>query len=194
MSRLSAARKELRLASESLAALRVATDHQKLDECWIKVLHSVERCWNKVRAAMKHNTKWNGWTERGRIEGMRTKDPLLSYLHQARDADEHGLADITVKKPGGLGINPAGPGPTHLDRLVIRNGRLTEMKASQPMRITLIPATIALSPVVNRNVTYEVPTMHEGEPLGGTDPITVATAGIAFYARTLDLIEKEFPG
>jgi hypothetical protein len=193
MARLSAARKELRLASESLAALRVATDHQKLDECWIKVLHNVERCWNKVRAAMKHNTKWNGWIERGRIEGMRTRDPLLAYLHQARDAEEHGLADITVKKPGGLGINPANPGPLYIESLVIRNGRI-ELTSPQPLRITVTPATIALSPVVNRNVTYAVPTMHEGSPLAGTDPITVATAGIAFYSRTLDLIEQEFPG
>jgi hypothetical protein len=193
MSRLSAARKELRLANESLAALRVATDHQKLDECWIKVLHSVERCWNKVRAAMKDNTKWQGWTERGRIEGLRTDDPLLSYLRNARGADEHGLADITVKKPGGLGINPAGRGPFYVDRLVIQNGRITELKSPQSARITVRPATIALSPVVNRKVTYAVPTMHEGSPLAGIDPITVATAGIAFYTRTLDLIEQEFP-
>jgi hypothetical protein len=107
MSRLSVARKELRQASEALTALRVAQNFKKLDECWVRFLHNIERTWNKMRAEMKNNTKWTGWPERGHIERLRKEDPLLSYLRNARGAEEHGLADITVKKGGSVAIRAA---------------------------------------------------------------------------------------
>jgi hypothetical protein len=194
MSRLIHARKELQLAGESLAALRTAKNLQQLDESWIKFLRDIERTWNKVRAHMKHNTKWQGWPERGRIEELRKSDPLLSYLRNARGAEEHGVADITIKQPARIAVNPADRRKRlNIDTLRIVNGTITELKADQPLMVDVLqPARFELAPVVNRGVTYAVPTLHEGVLLGGSDPITVGTAAIAFYTRVLDHIESEF--
>jgi hypothetical protein len=194
MSRLIHARKELQLAGESLAALRTAQNLQQLDAHWIKFLRDIERTWNKVRAHMKHNSKWQGWPERGRIEELRTSDPLLSYLRNARGAEEHGVADITIKRSARVAVNPADRSkPLNIERLSIVNGEITELKADQPLRIDVLePAKFELAPVVNRGRTYGVPTMHEGVLLSGSDPITLATAAIAFYTRVLNHIESEF--
>jgi hypothetical protein len=194
MSRLSVARKELGRASDALAALRVAKSPQVFDECWVNILRYLERCWNKTQAAMKHLSKWQGWPGRGRIIDLRKTDPLLSYLCNARGVEEHGIAAITAKKPGSISIGGLRrPGTTVIENLIFRNGHL-ELKSDRPLPVTIQPSTIVLVPVVNRNVTYAVPTSHDGTPLTGNDPVTVATAGIAFYTRCLELIELEFPG
>lgn len=193
MSRLKAARKELRLAQDALAKLRIAPDLDKLDESWVEFILCLERSWNKVRAEMSKHSKWQGWNDRGHIEQMRTSDPLIAYLRFARGAAEHGVADITVKQRGSWGIRPLGSQSLHIEKLVIGPaGKITELKANSPMEIVMSPAQLKLAPVKFRGVTYSVPTQHAGQPLA-SDPVTVASAGLAFYEGCLNRIDAAFP-
>jgi hypothetical protein len=192
MGTLSIPRDELRQAREALASLRVAQDFNTLDQCWITVLKHLERCWNKTIASMNYNTKWQGWPERGRIEGLRKTDQLLAYLRNARGAEEHGIAPITLKQPGGVGINPApGSNSVHLERISFNKERLS-IYSKHPYQVTLIPAQFALLPVKNRGVIYPVPQMHLGQSLASVDPVTVASAGITFYSTALDNVSAVF--
>jgi hypothetical protein len=193
MARLTSARNELRAAAAALAELRAAPDLDKLHGCWIKFVQDLERCWNKVRAEMKDNTKWQGWPERGRIEELRTTDPLLSYLRFARGVHEHGIAEITAKQLGGWALRSL-TNYAHIERLEIKNGQIANLKTNSPMELLIQPAQLKLVPVVNRGVTYPVPTMHEGQPLRSVDPVTVAAAGLEFYTVALDQIAASFPG
>lgn len=43
----------------------------------------------------------------GKFESLRKKDQLLSYLINARGADEHTVNEIVGRESGGIGINPA---------------------------------------------------------------------------------------
>jgi hypothetical protein len=124
---------------------------------------------------------------------LRREDPLLSYLCNARGAEEHGIADITVKTPGSVRINPAVGNRLFIEKLRIVGGRIAELISPDPVRVEVQPATFALAPVVNRGVTYPVPQSHMGGDVPGKDPITLAAAGIAFHSRVLDDIEAEFP-
>ncbi len=192
MADLSIPRDELRQAREALAALRVATDFQALDQSWIGLLKHLERCWYKTNAAMNYNTKWQGWTERGRIEGLRKTDQLLAYLRFARGAEEHGIAPITLKQPGGIAINPApGSNTLHLEKLTINNGQL-RIESKNPYQVVVRPAQYSLLPVKNRKDIYPVPQMHLGQPLSNASPVTVATAGIDFYSAALDQVSAMF--
>jgi hypothetical protein len=186
------ARKELRRANDALVALKAAASLETLDACWLNIIRYLERCWNKTNAELKRNSKWQGRPARGQIERQRKQDPLLAYLCNARGADEHGIADITAKEPGAFGIGPAAGNNLYIERLTIKNGRITELRSPDRLRIVIQPAKFALAPVVNRGVTYHVPTSHEGNELVDNDPISIATAGIAFYSRILDRIETEF--
>ncbi len=192
MAHLTAARNELRQAAEALGKLRAAPDLQTLDSYWIKFLHDIERCWNKVRAEMKHNTKWQGWTERGHIERLRDNDPLLSYLRSARGAHEHGIEAITARQLGGWALRSL-TNYTHIERLEVSNGQITQLKTNSPMELLIQPAQLKLVPVVNRGITYPVPTMHQGQPLDSAEPAAIAAVGLAFYSATLDQIAVVFP-
>jgi hypothetical protein len=192
MAHLNAARHELQQATTALAELRAAPDLQALDKCWVKFIQDLERCWNKVRAEMGSNTKWQGWPARGRIEELRRTDPLLSYLRNARGAEEHGIANITAQQRGSWAVRSLTRN-VHIERLEVKNGQITEMKTKSPVELLVMPAQLNLLPVVNRGVTYPVPTTHQGKPLADVEPVTVAAAGLEFYTTALDQVAAAFP-
>lgn len=192
MPELKAARKELQRAAESRDQLKSAANLVELDSRWRETLRLIERCWNKTQAEMRPNSKWQGWTVRGEIEAQRRSDPLLCYLYHARGADEHGIAELTLVKPGHLTINPETGSELHIERMTIVDGKITELKAKQPVSVTFEPNKFVLAPVVNRGVTYPVPTEHLGVKLPTEDPVAIASVGIVYYANVLRRIGSEF--
>ena len=189
---LTFARKELRRAQDALSVLGTARDVNSLEASWVNVLRYLERFWNKANAEMKRHPKWQGWPERGHIERERKKDPLLSYVHNARGAEEHGIAEIADKKLGSLGINPAFGNSLYIEKLTIRQGQISELQSPQPIRIDVTPATFTLRPVENRGAIYPVPSTHAGKALAGVDPLSIATAAVTYYANVLSRIESAF--
>jgi len=192
MKSLERARRELIIARESLTSLQRASNLTAWEVEWSRVLQHIERCWNKTKGAMKERPKWQGWTGRGRIEKLRDSDPLLAYLCNARGADEHSVAEITDKVPGGIGVGPPrGSSSVHIKTMRI-NGPNIHIESDQPLTFSVIRPRLALKTIVNRGREYPVPTTHLGMPLGGVDLVTVANAGINFYEDALRSIEQEF--
>lgn len=103
----------------------------------------------------------------GRLKASRKSTPLLSYLHQARHADEHGLERITAEEHGHVGIGVGG-GHIHIERLEIRNGVITQLAGSQnggPLQVKVTPPHLMLNRVENRGAIYHPPICPiEGEP------------------------------
>jgi hypothetical protein len=130
-----------------------------------------------------------------RVEGLRGgKDALLSYLRNARGAEEHGIDPIAVQTRGGTVIDAVAPGGAiHIDELKY-DGRSISIKSGQPLRIRIDAARYTLLDVVNHGKRYAVPTSHLGSPLSGSDPVTLARAGLAFYEEFLSQAEQEFGG
>ena len=110
----------------------------------------------------------------------------MSYIHHARNADEHGIERITELNPGGVGIGTAGT--THVKRMVIQtsaDGAKVEAETSgDPLKITFIPPHPRLIPVVDRGDKYEPPTDHLGAPIGEPSPIAIAELALD-YLRTM---------
>jgi hypothetical protein len=119
MQALEPARRELRRAAESTARLKASANLNELDGHWKEAIRYIERCWNKAQAGMRSYGKWQGWIGRGEIEELRRTDSLLSYICNARGADEHGIAEITVTKPGGVGIAQAEGNDLFIEKLSI---------------------------------------------------------------------------
>lgn len=78
-------------AQEASDKLDVATDFREIEEAWVDFIHAVSTIYNKLEQAVKSNGKNNAWY--GRVRGLRRSDPLLSYVHHARDCDQHGIRD-----------------------------------------------------------------------------------------------------
>lgn len=186
MTLLDHAKSELEAAAQSLSRLQQSTHVDELDAHWKAFLRHLERTWFKAQAELKCFSKWEGWPERGRVEHLRAgEDGLLAYLRFARGAEEHGIDPIALKTKGDIAVNPVTPGGgLFIDEMKIDGNRIS-IKSRQPFRVQINPARYTLLQVVNRGRRYEVPTMHLDAPLAGSDPLTVARAGFAFYEKFL---------
>ena len=182
---------QLGKAESFIKAMAESNTLDEYEENWKEYLHNLERAWNKLTSHLKRSPKFQGWVERGRTEKLRRQDPLLSYLVNARGAEEHSVAEITKQEAGGIGINPAFGNSLHINRLEINNGQI-RIDSPQPIKIDFIPAKVMLIPVDNRGRTYSVPTSHLGKPIGSSDPVRMAEIGIAFYRDYFQKAESHF--
>ena len=182
-------RNELVKASAEIEGMRRAASLDVFEDHWKSYLNRLERIWNKASHHYGKSPKWNGW--KGRYEQLRKKDELLSYLINARGADEHTVNAIVSREPGGIGINPTEGNSLFLEEMTIQNGVIS-IKSPQKLRVDFIPAKTKLIPITNRGRTYPAPTTHLGKPIDATDVIHVAEMGAEFYEKLLTDAESFF--
>lgn len=180
---------ELAKAKACIEAMRNARSLDEFEEHWKNFLHKLERVWNKTFHHYSKSPKWNGW--KGKYEHLRKKDPLLSYLVNARGADEHTVNEITSRKPGGIGINPAEGNSLYIEHMTINKGQIS-IRSPQKIRVDFIPAKTVLVPVINRGRTYPVSASHRGNSIDPTKVTDIAETAVEFYKEFLDEVEAYF--
>jgi hypothetical protein len=116
----------------------MALDLDDADEAWAEFLTHANRVYTKLRAACHGQPlDWMWWKKK---MDERRDDPLLCYIHHARNCDTHRLEPMTqhVESASVMVKDPAGRdalyGPAHLRPL----------------------------PVIDKCVTYYPPTKHKG--------------------------------
>jgi hypothetical protein len=181
---------ELDLARRALEAIRAATTLAEIEEHWKDYLRRLERVWNKSVSHFGKSPKWNGW--QGPFLKLRKHDPLLSYLINARGADEHTIADITKKKPGTLRVDLGVSRSVHIKKLEIVNDRIFHLETDSPDAVSFEVPGVELLPITNRNVLHDVPRAHLTHPINPSDLIGIAERGIEFYADFLAKAEAFF--
>ena len=144
---------ELAKARAAIGEMRDAKTLDALEEAWKEFLGRLERVWNKGVSHFGKSPKWNGW--KGQFEGLRKTDPLLSYLVNARGADEHTVNEIVGREAPGIGINPAKGNSLYIERMEINNGNIF-IQSPQKIRVDFLPARTTLLPVTNRGRVYAV--------------------------------------
>jgi hypothetical protein len=180
---------ELAKAKACIEGMHNARSLDEFEEHWQNFLHRLERVWNKASHHYCKSPKWNGW--KGKYEQLRKKDPLLSYLVNARGADEHTVNEITSRKPGGIGINPAEGNGLYIEEMTINKGHVS-ISSPQKIRVDFIPARTVLTAVINRGRTYPVPTSHRGNPVDPAKVTDIAETAVEFYKEFLDEVEAYF--
>lgn len=180
---------ELEKARTAIEAMRNAKTLDEFEKNWKAYLSRIERVWAKGLSHFGKSQKWSGW--QGKFKPFRRSDPLLSYLVNARGADEHTVNEIVGREPDGIGINAAEGNSLYIEHMTINNGNIY-IKSPQKIRVDFIPSRTTLLPVVNRGRTYPVPTTHLGKLVDPTNVIAVAVAGAEFYERFLSEAEEFF--
>ncbi len=186
-------REALRRATDFAEKLGKVVDVHEFDATWTDFLVWLDRVWNKAEAYYCHSPSWPGW--KGEYCKFRAEDPLLIYLRHARNTVEHRIEEIGEVRMGhtDIGFAPGlPPGRITIDRLVIVNGAVADYQGPWPLQVTKTPAKYQLKPVVNRGVTFNVPESHLGIDLKDDNAVTLASAGLSFYADFLDDAEGEF--
>jgi hypothetical protein len=180
---------ELKKAIAAIQAMREAQTLDEFEEQWKEYLGRLERVWNKSSNHFGRSPKWSGW--KGRYEGLRKTDALLSYLVNARGADEHSVNEITEREGQSMTINAAFGNSLHIESMTNINGRLA-IRSSQPFRISFLPTRTKLLPITNRGRLYAIPTQHQGKAVDPADVLALAELGAGFYSEFLDSAEAFF--
>jgi hypothetical protein len=89
----------LRKAEKAIEALKSATDFESAEEGWSDFLQAPPGIYSKL--AQGANVKGSSFGWYGRKKKERKDDPLLRYLHFARNADEHGIERVVSRVHNG---------------------------------------------------------------------------------------------
>ena len=124
--------------------------------------------------------QWFGAKKRERRE-----DPLLQYLHQARNADEHGIAPVSRFERPQFQIVPGTGNPDAIKGVAIGDDKIeiiADVEAAKGVQFLVTTPAVFLIPVTDDRFgqTFNPPTTHLGQQLPNSYPLTVATKGFEY--------------
>lgn len=156
------ARIRLEKAKAAGAVVSVNFDKATIESAWADFLIAAAGIYSKLEQGAKGNGKSEGWFGRRRHE--RKQDPLLSYLHHARNAEEHGLDASGV----GHGIDLIDHNKnTKIDRDC--DGRITNitMTVGSEISLQVVPPGLRLYTVKDTRYgdQFDPPQTHLGRPI-----------------------------
>lgn len=161
-------------AYSAVNRMQLAKDYAALEEAWSDFLMAAGGVYSKLEQGAKGCGASEGWF--GRKKHDRKTDELLSYLHHARNADEHGI-EPTTNHQQRVGIGGNG----YVRRLVMEGSKVIEFDADPGIHV-VVEDFAALVPAHDRRYgdSFNPPTQHLGQPIPDTSPIGVARLGLAY--------------
>lgn len=152
----------LRRARNALASYNGATSFDEAHDAWTNFLVTAAGVYAKLEQGSKGNNKSTDWFNKKKNE--RKIDPMLQYLHQARNADEHGFSRV-ARNDLAEGLNKT---LKFNERVPVMVQPLTgdgKTPKGEPMEAVLAGPSARLVEVTNRGVTFAPPAAHLGKPL-----------------------------
>jgi hypothetical protein len=175
------ARKRLAKASACLERIEASRSFGEFESAWTDLLIALDDIHTTLEQGAKTNPQSRQWY--GGKKNERRKDALLSYLHQARNADKHGIEPIASHKPGGVKISE-GARPTFILKTAVKDGKASlELHPVEGPGMEIIPPSAELIPVRFDRFgdVFEPPTQHLGSILPDTSPLTIARLGFKYH-------------
>ena len=177
---LQQAEARLKRAKDALSEMEQASAFSTLDEGWSNFLVAAKLVYAKLGAGAKGDPTSEGWF--ARVQGEQRSDPLLRFLYQARNAEEHGLDrsiehayDIRVVEGVRLEVDatfePNGD-------VIFRNTHDTRQVVHFALKGTAKAITDRRS-----GQTFAPPTEHLGSPMTDPSIFGIAHAAVAHLER-----------
>lgn len=183
------ARTRLDQARDKLREAEAAQDYGTFSAAWYFFLIAAKNVYTCLEQGSKVTPQSRQWF--GAKKNERRNDPLLQYLFQTRDDDEHGLGDVTELQGERFAIGKADPGfskEVSIHMTTDEHGRPTfhrlEGRDGLPVLVEHTPAHAILLPVTGRGgVVYNPPKRHMGNALPDSLPLTVGNTGLSYLAQ-----------
>ena len=144
-------------------------------------MDQANRVYTKLENGSKHNSKSKGWF--GRIVHERRKDPLLRFIHQARNTEEHGLAGSSNTQAA-----MSAQGSIHIKCTVVTDDMFAvEYTPANSGSKLAVRFSLNLCSVVDDRFgnTFEPPREHLGQPLVDVSPLGVAEAALGYLGNLI---------
>lgn len=189
------ARSRLARANEALQRLRTSRYFQQFEPAWTDYLVSLNTVYSILEQGSRGSPKSEAWF--GRKKNERRRDPLLQYLHQARNSDEHGIEPVVEHDPGHVAIGKRGEA-VHIVSGIFGPGMVNATLAPVEGKLPSIEVVHAhpkmISVTDNRfGDTFDPPTEHLGRPLRTGSPTEVAELGFEYHKQLIDEAERLIP-
>lgn len=192
---LTKAKGRLRTARQQLENAENAKTYEQFSDSWYLFLVAAKNVYTTLEQGAKTTPQSRQWF--GAKKHDRKTDPLLQYLFQARDDDEHGLADVTKLDPGGVSTGKLAPGFSNdmaISASTDAEGNLTIRHLAShdglPILIENIRWNAVLLSVTGRGgISYNVPDSHLGQPIEDQSPANVGRLGTDYLGKLLSEAE-----
>jgi hypothetical protein len=175
---LEQAKAKVRRAEKALYELKVATNYDEAEEAWSDFLLAASTIYSKLAQGSKSKGTSAGWF--GRKKKERKDDPLLRFLHHARNSDEHGIERIAER---GGNARDLGGKPLmfneYREHVIedVRDGVTGEIKMKDIPAILHGPS-LGMVNVRDRGNYYDPPTEHLGKTIALEDNSLIGVAGL----------------
>jgi len=187
------AQKRLLKARESFKRILSSINFSEFESAWTDFLLATQGIHSALELGAMTNPQSRQWY--GGKKNERRKDPLLQYLHQARNADEHGIEPIARHNPGHIGIGVGGE-TVHIDKLIIDgsgnmtakfhpvDGKFPTVEFAQPRAelVTVVDSRFGDS--------FDPPKEHLGTAVNDSSPAGVARVGLSYYEALVEEADK----
>jgi hypothetical protein len=183
-------------ARDALSRLESAQGLNEAESAWSDVLLAGNAVYSKLEQGSKANGKATGWF--GRVKKVRKDDPLLSYVHHARNSEEHAIDDITQRmKAGQATFTFREPyDPKKLEGVQIRidatsrPGHVLVASSNEEVISTTMydRPSLALVRVKDPrfNDHFDPPFEHLGNALSDRSPLAVGRLFVAYLTRLVE--------
>lgn len=172
--------------------LEKSRNYDSAREHWYAFLRSSNSVFSDLEQGAKGFGKSTGWFRE--IKHQRKNDPLLCYLHHARNAYKEGVplgADLDRQKY----VFVEGGKPTAaVEEIVGNTGEFRKLADQQPNlekvdEMRFYPDRLRLIRVKDRGVEFDPPTEHLGLPIDDVEPKAVARLMVQYIEEMIDEAE-----
>jgi len=163
---------------EAYLKLTSCKKYQDIRMAWEDFILASGTFYSCLEQGAKVSPKSQSWF--GKIKSERKKDNLLQYIHQARNAEEHGIVEISAPRNSFIELKSQGA------MVELRSdGKGTWEVKHLSGRVNFPHDEIALLPVYNRGVPYSPPTHHLGTELTSQHPKEISKLAIEYFERVM---------
>ncbi len=187
-----AACEKLQEAQVGVEQMQSAKNRIEYEAGWTRFVDSLEEFWTRFFDEGRNKfPSFQPWA--GAIVAKRKKDPLLSYLRQARHQSQHGRIVLDwEEEEGRIQIGGGEFFGTVRDLKMWGDGTYeadvnSSTGSDAKFKVVHAPGNPRLPVVLNKKhrQRFTPPTRHLGQPLADSSPVSVARLGVAYYDGVL---------
>ena len=182
---ISKAQVRVRIAQKAVGDLEACRDYETFTQIWFTFLNASKSVYTVLEQGAKASARSRQWF--GAKAEERRRDPLLQYVYQARNNEEHGLLSSSEHVPGSLAIGVNKPGFSAQIRFDTdaSKGLVATSLDGKPVLIEQTLPHVKLIRVHGRDAAreiYDPPEMHGGLKIADTSPLGVAKLMVTYLA------------
>ncbi len=185
----------LEKARDALKRLETTNTLDEAESAWIDLLLSGNAVYSKLEQGSKVNGRASAWF--GRVKKVRKDDALLSYMHHARNSEEHGIEDTTQRMKAGEATltirEPFDPSKLHGVKLTVDadgRGNVHVSSSNEDVVSTRMydKPSLALVRVIDPRFKdhFNPPYEHLGAKLADQSPLIVGGLFVAYLVQLID--------